>query len=158
MSFDYIKNIYDGVSRSLLESPSFVVNATIYIAGTEITHDSMYVGVNSPLDGRSTEIIQSDFPLDLPRFVRIKVFPMERNYLRYQSSPIEHTLAGNYEPFDKWVSCLESDVAVRVNETYYDYSSHIVIEGVRYKLKAKHKETFGIKPIVHAFLVKESDE
>jgi len=155
MDFDYIQSMYDELSNELLVS-SFVVNATIHIRGSDITHESS--GIGDSLDGRHTAPVQVNFPLDLPRFVRIKVFPMERNYLRYQNSSIENTVAGKYEPFDRWVSCLETDVAIRLDETYYDYVDYISIEGIRYKLKATYKESFGIKPIIHAFLVKESDE
>ena len=83
---------------------------------------------------------------------------MEKTYLKKEGKPIEYGLAEKYEPFDRWISCLESDVQVRDNETYFDYTDTVAIEGHIYRLKAIHKESFGIKPIIHAFLLREYDE
>lgn len=157
IDFNYVQNMYDELSNSLLKS-SFVINATIYIQGKDVSHESTYSGMGDMLDARHTKPVQQDFPLDLARQYRVQVFPMERNYVKREGEPIQHVLAGKFEPFDRWISCLESDVSVKDGQVLYDYSDRVSISGVSYRIKAIHREAFGLKPIIHAFLVKESDE
>jgi len=157
MDFQYIQETYDELSKQLLNS-SFVITATIHMLGSDVVHESTYKGMGDSLNALHTAPVQKNFDLDLPRTFRLNVFPMERTFTRQEGKPITHTLAGQFEPFDRWITCLWSAVSIRNDETYYDYADHVIMEGVRYKVKAVHKESFGIQPILHAFLVKESDE
>lgn len=154
---DYIKDLYDNITSNLLTG-SFAINATIYIKGDNVNFDSTYSGIGDSLDGRYDSHIAKNFPSDLPKFIRIQVFPMERMYTQRHGTPIVHTFAGQFEPYDRWISCLEADVKIGDHDNYYQHSDYVSVDGVKYKVKAVHREAFGIKPLLHAFLVKESNE
>jgi hypothetical protein len=157
MDFEYIQDQYDELTESLLDS-QFCINATIIIFGQEIHSDSLYQGTADTIDGRITEPIQTNYPKDMPVFYRVRVFPLEKTFTRHESDRYQAGLGGQYEPFDRWISCANADVAIRDNETYFDQAQTVSIQGVSYKIKGIVKESFGKKPVVHVFLVKDSDE
>ena len=153
--YEYVQNMYDSISNKLLTS-SFTFFATINIQGTDVVHESTYYGMSDSFDGRHTEAIQKNYPFDLPKNVRVRVFPLEQLYTK--SHPHSLGIEGNYVPFDKWVACLESDIKIKGNQTYLDFTDNFTFNGVVYGVKGTHRETFGNIPIVYVFLVKEQHE
>jgi len=157
MDYKYVQKQYDALTVDLLQS-DFCINATIIIYGQEVHSDSLEQGMGDALDGRITETVQTNYPLDMPKFFRVKVFPLEKAFTRREGDRIDEGLAGRYEPFDRWISCANADVAIRNDETYFDMAQIVSIQGVNYKIKGIVKESFGTKPVIHVFLVKDSDE
>ena len=157
MGFDFVKEQYDVITEDLLNS-EFTINATIVITGEEVTDNSTYRGMNDTLDGRFTETMQSKYPLGLPRFKRVKMFPLEKMFTRHEGDTIQDGIAGQYSPFDRWLSVALSDVGVRGNETYFDYADTMSVQGVSYKIKGVVKENFGNKGLVHIFLIKNTEK
>lgn len=157
MRFDYIQEQYDELTMDLLNS-QFCINATIIMFGQEVHSDSIYQGTADTLDGRITDSIQTSYPKDMPTFYRVKVFPSEKVFTRHEGDRYQAGLGGQYEPFDRWISCIESDVAIRDDETYFDRAQNVSIQGVSYKIKGLVKENFGKKPVIHVFLIKDTEE
>jgi len=157
MDFNYIQDQYDALTESLLES-QFCINATIVIYGTEVHSDSLYQGTADTIDGRVTSPVQTSYPKDMPVFYRVKVFPLEKAFTRHEGDRYQTGIGGQYEPFDRWVSCASADVAIRDGLTYFDQAKNVSIQGVSYAIKGLVKENFGKKPVVHVFLIKDTDE
>ena len=157
MDYGYSKEIYSEIITDLFLG-CFVINATINILGKEIIGDSIYDGMGDYLDGRQVDPVQVSFPLDIPKFIRVKIYPIEKQYSKYATPGIQYSIGVPYEPFDRWVSCFESAIAIQNNQTYLDYADNVEIDGIVYRIKGKIKETFGLKPIIHIFLTKATNE
>jgi hypothetical protein len=157
MNFDFLREQYDGIIEDLFKS-SFVVNATVFILDKPLASDDVYdTGQN--LDGRFSTTLRTTLPLDLNSFYRVKVFPLEKNGLRLgENVTYQYGISGRHEPYDRWVSCLLSEVKVRQNNTIFDFAKYVQLENVRYTIKGVVTENFGTKSLVHIFLVKERHE
>jgi hypothetical protein len=153
MAFDYIRETYDEMNSTLLVG-SFVINATIHIAATDIKTGGLEIE-SGDIDGRFNNEFKF-IPLGLPRFKRLKVVPINKS--PGATPKIEYGLAGQFSPFDKWVSCLYSEAVIKNDRTYFDFSDYVLISKVKYRVKATYKDDFGIKTVLHVFLVKESNE
>lgn len=158
MKFSYIQNQYDEITADILDS-TLCINATIIIRSEEVHSESLHQFVQDSVDGRMTESIQKQYPKYLNKYYRIKVFPSERTLNRNEKYKSQSGLAGDYEPFDRWVSCFVTDVDIGNNDTYFDKAKFVQIQGINYDIKAIVKENFSINcPVVHVFLIKDTTE
>lgn len=154
--FEYVREQYDALTTGLLEG-EFSINATIIISGTEVHSDSIFQGMSDTVDGRITDGVQLNYPLDLPIYKRVQVFPLEKMFTRQEGNRIQEGIAGRFSPFDFWISTSESSVAIRKDKTFFDFAQVVHIQGTDYKIKGIVKENFGNKPVIHIFLVKDSE-
>lgn len=148
--FDYLKEQYDCFVEGLLAS-SIKVYATVNISYDEIENSASF-GVGSSLDGKNTTSILRKYPRGLESSYRIRCYPLDRSIS--SAGPYDYNFGGKFEPFDRWISCFRSTVAVDTKSTYFDYSEQVLISGTSYRIKAIAYETFGEKPVVHVFLEK----
>ncbi len=153
MDFDYVKTVYDECNTTLLDS-TFVVNATIHIATNDIRVGQLEIA-REDLEAQFSKEFKSA-PLGLPAFQRLKMVPIDKSP---SSTPkIEYGLAGQFAPYDKWMACFYIDAVTKDSRTFFDFSDYVLISGIKYRVKAQYKDVFGLKPVLHVFLVKESNE
>jgi hypothetical protein len=61
-----------------------------------------------------------------------------------------------FEPYDCWISCLLSDVSVRSSNTIFDFADYVQLMSNKFDVKGLVPENFGIDPVLHVFLVKNT--
>jgi len=155
MDFKYAQRVYDKFTKNLYNS-TFVINATVHIGGKQINYSSVYSDYTDNLDGRVMDSVQVDYPKDLLKFYRIKVFPLERVRFNANENNVEHDISGKFTPFDRWVSVQKSEIAVKdPNKTVLDYAENVEIQGNLFTIKGIVVEDFTNLPSVHIFLIKE---
>jgi len=154
--FEYLKNQYTEISKSLFNS-EMAINATILIVGTPINSESLEPGFGDTVDGRNN-FINKKYPPFLNKNYRIKIYPLEKTGLRIGNDiSISYGFSGKYEPYDRWISCLQSDVKTINNKTLFDYTDYIQIQNIKYRIKGVVMEIFSNIPIIHIFLEKDTD-
>jgi len=153
--FDYAREIYSKLNEDFLNS-SLSVNATIMIKAEEVLPESIGSGMHDVLDGRQTTILKRKYPLDLLPYYRKKMFLTDNNNLK-KSDNYKYKEVGYIEDYDLCLSIFKKEIAVRSNNTLIDFAENIQIKDTLYHIKASVDETFGVKPITHIFLSKETE-
>jgi len=111
------------------------------------------------LQGNQTGMIKKFYPLDLSPFYRVKVHPMEKSGLRLtQTQQYQNSPGAKMEPYDIWISIFEDKIKVRQNNNLFDFADKIDIEQNTYEIKGLVRETFGNRPVIHVFLLKETEK
>uniref|UniRef100_A0A6M3IIW7 Uncharacterized protein n=1 Tax=viral metagenome TaxID=1070528 RepID=A0A6M3IIW7_9ZZZZ len=153
--FEYIQEQYSLISGDLLEG-SLTINATVYIKAEDVKTESTYRGISAQLDGKRTSIVKKNYPLDLQRFYRIKVYLSEKTMTKNVAGQMDSSFGAQFEPFDLWISCMLRDVSVRSNNNIFDFASYVELMNNRFEVKGLVPEFFGTHPILHVFLAKET--
>ena len=158
MNFNYVTKQYDTIVTQLFDS-TFMITATINIAGKDVGQESTYRGMTDSIDARQTKPVKISFPLDLDRHYRIVVYPLDKKTIKTSGVTITYGLAGRHEPFDRWISCPKSAVAIRNGaNTLFDFAASVSVQGILFGIKAVVTEDFGDNVVLHVFLTKEINE
>jgi hypothetical protein len=157
MDLKYLKEINDSLTEEIFNS-SLCVWATLIIKPKEVASDSVYSDNNFAIQENKNQVsLKPDYPIDLQKEYRIRVFPTEtQGLVSSRGNQYEYKPVGIAEKWDRWISCKFSDVKVRTKNTLFDFTKVVQMFGNSFIIKGIVEENFGAKKIIHVFLGKDN--